>query len=128
MAYVKTGYCSQCGDCCRSEFLPPVMSQKNNIIDDVQYCDNIRKENNLFICSMVEELLKVDSELDIGVALNPVVVTQEIMTKIDMNDEQVNWCCREMNFPDSNDEAHIPPKLENITDVHPNCTYEMVEV
>ena len=124
--YKRTGHCGQCGDCCRAAYISPVMSQENNIIDDIQYCDFVRKEDGVFICSLIEKLKLVDELVDIGSVVDSKLVTADIKTDLAMSDEQVLWCTGEIDYPNPLRDNHCPP-CHNVQEMHPNCTYFIEE-
>ena len=101
--YRLTGSCSQCGQCCRADFINKIMCVENNIIDDVQYCDFLTKQpDGKFYCAMILERQKIEPDFCISKTIDEKVITAEMRTSLDMTDEQVKWACSVMNFPDPN--------------------------
>lgn len=123
---IREGYCSQCGDCCRSKHIKAVMSQNDNVIDGVQYCDFARKEDGKFICSLIERLKTLDDKIDIGTVIDSKIVTTDIKTELGMTDEQARWCCGEIDYPNPEKDNHTPPH-HYVNKTHPNCTFGIVE-
>ena len=103
------------------------MSQNNNVIDGVQYCDHIRKENGVFVCSFVEELKRRNENIDIGEPIDVNLITPELKAAIAMTDEQAVWCAGELDYPNPEKPNHTPPR-HYVQDKHPNCTFRIIEV
>lgn len=128
MTYKREGYCSQCGDCCRSAHIAACMSQKNNVIDGVQYCDYVRKENGLFICGLIEKFNEeYEATVEIGKTLEYDKITEAIKDELSMSTEQVLWCYTTLSYPNPKLAHHCPPR-HYIKRTHPNCTFGLVEI
>lgn len=98
--YVQTGYCSQCGQCCRAGFINKIMCLENNFIDGVQYCDFVeRKEDGKFYCLLIIEQQKADAEFDISKEADEKDISPEVRVLVGMTDEQIKYCCSVLPFP-----------------------------
>ena len=101
--YKLTGYCCQCGQCCRAGFVHKRMCLNKNIIDGVQYCDFLEKRiDGKFYCPLVEKVKEFDETFSISKSIDPSIITPIMRTSLDMTDEQVKWTCSVMHFPDPN--------------------------
>ena len=129
--YGLTGYCCQCGQCCKTSFLSKIMSQHNNIIDGEQYCDFVEKrEDGLFYCPLVEKRKEVDEDFSIGCSLAAIQIATTTTELVGMSMQQLEYCCDVMPFPDPNVKERWKRTLDN-KEKHriPNCTfdYEVIE-
>ena len=127
MSYIREGYCSQCGQCCRAFFISKKMVTQNNVIDGELYCDFVEKRiDGKFYCLLVEKLKLINPDIDIGSTVSKELVTTEMKEAISMDNEQADWCVGELAYPDPTREEHNPTR-HNIKEKHPKCTYKMVE-
>ena len=130
MAYLLTGKCNNCGECCRAAFLSRRMSVNNNVIDGVKYCDAAYKDGDIIKCRFMSEVLKYDVAVEISKEFDLKQVSDDVIIASGLSKDQADYCSKCMAFPDPNIRKHWAWVLDNKAKNNiPNCafSYEVIK-